>query len=174
MKSVVLTFGLIAGAILSIMMVATIPFMERIGFDNGMLIGYTTMVLAFLMVFFGIRSYRDNVANGDISFARGFKVGALITLVASICYVVTWEVIYYKVAPGFMDAYGAHAIEKERVKGASEAELEQKRTEMAKFKELYQNPLFNAGITLLEVMPVGLIVTGISAGILRKRRGQPA
>ena len=64
MKKIVLTFGIIAGALLSLMMVATIPFMDRIGFDYGMVIGYTSMVLAFLLVFFGIRSYRENVGGG--------------------------------------------------------------------------------------------------------------
>ena len=56
MTKIVLTFGLIAGAILSAMMVITMRFVEKIGMDAGMVIGYTTMVLAFLLVFFGIRS----------------------------------------------------------------------------------------------------------------------
>ena len=75
MKKIVLTFGLISGAILAAMMVLTIPFMEQIGFDNGMVIGYTTMVLAFLLVFFGIRSYRDTVGNGrSVSAERSVLV----------------------------------------------------------------------------------------------------
>ena len=52
MRKIVVTYGLIAGAILSAMMLATVPFMERIGFDRGAIIGYTTPVAAFLMVYF--------------------------------------------------------------------------------------------------------------------------
>ena len=89
MRKIVLTFGLIAGAVLSVMMLLTLPFMDRIGFDKGEIIGYTTMVLAFLMVYFGIRSYRDNVAGGSIGFGRAFLVGLLITFVASACYIAT-------------------------------------------------------------------------------------
>ena len=70
MKKTVWTFGLISGAIMSAMMLATIPFMDRIGFDRGAIVGYASMVAAFLLVFFGIRSYRDNVAGGTIGFGR--------------------------------------------------------------------------------------------------------
>ena len=45
MKKTVLTFGLISGAILSAMMLTTLPFLDRIGFDRGEIIGYTSMVL---------------------------------------------------------------------------------------------------------------------------------
>jgi len=75
MKKFVLTFGLIAGAMMSVMMLITIPLQERIGFDHGEVIGYTTMVLAFLMVFFGVRSYRDRVAGGSVSFVRASSSG---------------------------------------------------------------------------------------------------
>src|SRR5262245_31607850 len=81
MRKIVLTYGLIAGAILSVLMVATLPFLERIGFDRGAIIGYTTMVMASLMIYFGVRSYRDNVLGGRISFWRAFGTGMLITAV---------------------------------------------------------------------------------------------
>jgi hypothetical protein len=59
MKKTVLTFGLISGAISSLMMVGTVPFADRIGFDKSAVVGYPTMVLSFLLVFFGVRSYRE-------------------------------------------------------------------------------------------------------------------
>lgn len=170
MKKIVWTFGLIAGAILSGMMLATAPFMDRIGFDTGAIIGYTSMIAAFLLIFFGIRSYRDNVAGGRISFGRALTVGVLITAVASACYVVTWEFIYYRIAPDFGDQYAAHTLEKARASGASQQELAEKTAQIEKYRELYRNPFFNAAITLLEVFPVGLIVSVVSAGILRRRR----
>ena len=77
MKKTVLTFGLISGAIVSVLMLAVLPFHDRIGLDLGMLVGYTSMVLAFLMTYFGVRSYRDNVAGGQVTFGRAFKVGLI-------------------------------------------------------------------------------------------------
>src|SRR5437868_15461251 len=95
MRKIVLTFGLIAGAILSALMFLTIPFHDQIGFDTaGYVVGYTSMVLAFLLIYFGVRSYRDNVAAGRVTFGKAFQVGLLIMLVASVCYVLSWEVVY--------------------------------------------------------------------------------
>jgi hypothetical protein len=174
MLKIVLTFGLIAGAILGAMMLATVPLMDRIGFDNGELIGYTTMVLAFLFVFFGIRSYRDNVADGTVSFGRAFKVGLLITAVASACYVATWQVIYYQIAPDFVERYTAHTLEEGRAAGATEQEIVRKTSQMERFQALYRNPVFNIAITLLEVFPLGAIVSAVSAAIMRRSRAPVA
>ena len=170
MTRVVWVFGLLAGAVLAVMMVINIAFIDRIGFDTAEIIGYTTMVIAFLMVFFGIRSYRDNIYGGAISFGRAVGVGLLITLVASVCYVTTWEVIYYWLAPDFVDKYGAYMLQQAREAGATEQELAEKAAEMARFREMYRNPLVNAGITFVEVFPIGAVVTLISAAILRRGR----
>ena len=170
MKRTVWTFGLISGAIISVMMAITVPFEEQIGSDRGLIIGYTTMVLSFLLVFFGIRSYRDNVAGGSVSFGRAFGVGMLIVLISSLCYVATWEVIYFKFAPGFAAKLEAYNIEQARKKASSPAEVEAKVAEAKVFTQRYQNPVFNAAITLLEPLPVGLVIALVSAGVLRRRR----
>ncbi len=171
MKKTVLTFGLISGAVLSVMMAATMPFMEKIGFDRGMVIGYTTMVLAFLLVFFGIRSYRETIGNGQISFLRALGVGLLIVVVASICYVVTWEIIYFNFLPDFGDKYAAHAIEQVRASGKSPQEIETEIANMRSMMDLYKsNILFNVAFTFIEPLTVGVPMTLLSALILRKRR----
>ena len=170
MTRVVLVFGLLAGAVLSVMMLVNVAFIDRLGFDTAEIIGYTTMVLAFLMVFFGIRSYRDNIYGGTISFWKACGIGLLITLVASACYVTTWEVIYYWFAPDFVEKYAAHTLESARQAGATEQELAARTADMARFREMYKNPLINAGITFVEVFPIGLLVTVVSAAILRRDR----
>ena len=123
MKKTVLTFGLIAGAILSVMMLITMPFHDVIGFDRAEVVGYTTMVLAFLLIFFGVRSYRDNVAGGTVRFGRALGVGVLIGLDASACYVATWEVVYFTLEPDYVEKYQARAMATARTEGKSEAEL---------------------------------------------------
>jgi len=174
MRKIVLTFGLIAGAIMSVMMVATGALVDQIGLDAGAIIGYTSMVVAFLMVYFGVRSYRDNVAGGDISFARALGVGVLIVAIASVCYVATWEVLYYTVWPDFADKYAALSIEKARAEGANAAELAQKQQEMAEFSRNYRNPLYNIAVSFLEPLPVGLLFAIVSAAVLRRRKSSPA
>jgi hypothetical protein len=174
MKKTILTFGLISGAISSLMMVATVPFADRIGFDKGAVIGYTAIVLSFLLVFFGIRSYRDNVGNGQITFTKGFAVGISITLISCICYVLTWEVLYFHFLPGFMDKYGAHMIEKLKASGAGPDAILAQLQQVKKYKEMYDNPLFNAAMTFIEPFPIGLLITLISAAVLRRKpQSQP-
>lgn len=170
MQRIVLTFGLIAGAILSVMMLLTIAFHDQIGFDKGYIIGYTTMVLAFLMIFVGVKTYRDTVAGGKVTFGQAFKVGLLIMLVASVCYVVTWEFIYYTISPDYLDKYASYSIEKLKQSGASAEAVAAKTQEMAKFKVMYQNPLVNIAFTLLEPLPVGLLFTLVAAAVLSRKR----
>jgi len=169
MKKTILTFGLISGALSSLMMVATVPFMDKIGFDKGEYFGYTAIVLSFLLVFFGIRSYRDNVGNGQITFTKAFAVGISITLISCIFYVVTWEVLYFNFLHDFMDKYGAYMVEKLKASGASPAAVQAQLQQLKKYKELYENPLFNAAITFIEPFPIGLVITLISAAVLRRK-----
>jgi hypothetical protein len=170
MKKTVLKFGLLSGAVISVLFLLTLPFHDAIGFETaGLIVGYTTMVLGFLLIYFGVRSYRDNVAGGTVRFGRAFAVGALIGLVSSICYVATWEVIYFKFMPDFMDKYGAHVIEKARASGENEAAIAKRKEEMAKFATMYKNPAFNAAVTLVEPLPVALLIALITAGVLSRR-----
>ena len=175
MKKTILTFGLISGAVSSLMMMGTMLIADRIGLDRGAVVGYTAIVLSFLLVYFGIRSYRDNVGNGQITFTKAFAVGISITLISCVFYVVTWEVLYYNYLPGFWDNYGAHAVEKLKASGAGDAAILAQLQQVKKYKELYDNPLLNAAMTFIEPFPVGLVITLISAAVLRKKpQSQPA
>ena len=170
MRKIVLTFGLIAGAMLSAMMLLTLPFLDKIGFDKGEIIGYTTMVLAFLMVFFGVRSYRDNVAGGSVTFGRAFAVGLLITIVASVCYVATWQFVYYRLVPDFGDKYAAYAVEKTKRSGATDAQVAAKTREMTELNQMLKKPLVNIALTFVEPLPVGVLFTLITAVALSRKR----
>lgn len=173
MRKIVLTFGFISGGIMSVLMVATLPFLEKIGSDKGFIIGYTGMVLAFLMVFFGVRAYRDNVAGGKVSFGRALKVGALIALIGCCCYVATWEVVYHTMMPDFADKYAAQQINEAKAAGKTDAEVAAVAKQAADFKAMYQNPLMNVALTFLEPLPVGILFTLVTAGMLSrgKREG---
>ena len=170
MKKTVVTFGLLSGAVSSLLMLLSVPLLDRIGFDNGVVIGYTGIVMSFLLVYFGVRSYRDNVAGGTLGFGRAVTVGLLITLVSCACYVVTWEIIYFKLWPGFSDKYTAYAIDKVKASGASQQTIDETARQMAEFKKMYDNPLVNAAFTFVEPFPIGLAVTLISAAVLKKKR----
>jgi len=169
MKKTVWKFGLIAGGILSVMMVVMLPLASSPE-NVGEILGYTTMVLAFLLIFFGIRSYRDNVGGGSVSFGRALAIGALITALSSICYVATWELMYFKFAPSMAARFDAVAIEKAKQGATSPEEIQRKTAETQKFLALYKNPLINSAMTFVEPLPVGLIIALVSAGVLRRKR----
>ena len=172
MQKIVLRFGLASGGVLMVLSTVMWFLAERGTIDHSVLIGYSTMVLSLLLVFFGIRSYRDNVAGGAIGFGKAFQVGILISLVTCAMYVIAWLIAYYNFFPDFLDKYSAQALEKMRAAGESEAAIRAAAAEMADFAKLYANPLFNAAVTFLEVFPVGLIMTLVSAAILRRKPGQ--
>jgi|SRR5436190_3318344 len=170
MKRVVLVFGVLSGLISAVLMSITMPLMKKgvINHDNGWVIGYTAIVLSFVLVFFGIRAYREN-NGGTITFRRAFAVGILITLISCAFYIASWEVIYFNYMPDFVENYATHIGNKMRATGASDAAIAAKMDEVRKMKPLYDNPLTNAALTFLEPFPVGLIITLISAAVLRKR-----
>lgn len=170
MKKIVLTFGLISGALMALFMFATMPFIDRIDMDRMVFVGYAGMVLAFMLVFFGIRSYRENIGGGAITFGRAFAVGILIAVISSVCYVIAWLIFYYNFMPDFFDKYAAHVIEQARASGATPEAIQNTIQETERFKHLAKNPFLHAALVFVEPFPVGLIITLISAAILRKRR----
>ena len=169
MKRVVAVFGLISGLITSVLMGLSLLIADRIGDGHSMLLGYTIMVASFLLIYFGIRSYRDNILAGQISFGRAFTCGILITLITCVCYVAMWEVLYFNFMPHFMDSYFAAQIHKVQSSGLDPATTAAKIAAIQHSQQLYQNPFVNMAYTLMEPLPVGLIITLISAAVLRRK-----
>ena len=169
MKKTVLTFGLIGGFIISALMGGSLLFADRIGYGHSMAIGYTIMVASFLLIYFGIRSYRDNTLPGQISFGRAFACGILITLITTVCYVVTWEVLYFNFMPHFMDSYFAAQIQTLKSAGLDSATTAARVAAIQHSQQLYQNPLINMAYTFMEPLPVGLLTTLISSALLRRK-----
>ena len=176
MKKIIITNGLIAGTIVSGMLLISQPLMRdgTLNIDNGMIVGYTTMVIALSMVFFGIKTYRDQYQNGIITFGQAFKIGILIAVIAALVYAVVWEIYFNTVATDFVEFYATCHIDKLQKDGASAAEITKAREDMAEFAELYKNPIIRFAMTLAEILPVGIIITLISAAVLRKKEILPA
>ena len=166
MKKTVLTYGFISGVIAAVLMLAHVPFMD--GSSKGLIVGYAGIVLSALLIFFGVRSYRENVGNGKISFGRAFAVGILIALISSACYVAAWEVVYYS-NPAIADHVFDQQLESLKAKGGSQAELDADVAKLESFRKLYANPLVNVAFTFIEPLPVGVLMTLISAVILRRK-----
>ena len=176
MKKIVLTFGLISGAIVSAMFMITMPLYKNgtLSMDNGEIIGYSTMVISLSLIFFGIKSYRDNHLSGVIKFGKAFQVGLLIAVIASLFYAISWEFTFNFFMPDFMDQYADMCITKAKTGGAGPAEIQKVMDQINAMKEIYKNPFLRFGMTLMEIFPVGVLIALISAGVLRKREVLPA
>lgn len=179
MRKVILTFGLLAGAIISTFMIVGIVLWEKgaTSLYFSEYIGYGTMVIALSMIFFGIKSYRDNYLQGAIGFWKGFQVGLLISLIASLMYAITWET-YTQARPNLsnslMEKYTANVINKMKEKSAPADKIDQQIKNMETMAKMYRNPMFRFGITIIEILPVGIIISLISAALLRKKEILPA
>ncbi|MES2646285.1 MAG: DUF4199 domain-containing protein [Bacteroidota bacterium] len=174
MKRIVIICGSIAGAIVASMTIITIAMSYRSGnLSSNMMLGYATMLLAFSLIFVGIKNYRDKYQNGIISFGKAFKTGLYIALIASTIYVVVWLISYYLFFPDFMELYTTCTLNELKAGGATQIQVDAKVAEMNSYKEMYKNPLMIILLTYTEILPLGILVSLICAFIL-KRKTKPA
>lgn len=170
MKKNIIVCGLIGGTFLAVFMLVTISACyKNEDFEGNMWLGYSSMILAFSLIFVGVKNFRDKFNSGLVSFGQAFKIGLFISLIASSMYVIAWLIDYYLFMPDFMDKYGAHVIRQATKEGATAAELSEKVSEVAKMTEMYKSPVMVVLITYTEVLPIGLIISLISALILKRK-----
>ena len=178
MKQTVLKYGLISGGFFALTMIIMAFVMKSNNFEATEVMGYTIMVIAFIFVYLSMVSYRNNIGDGYISFGRSISVGLLVVLISSVCYVIAWMIIYYTMIPDFIDRYVAHIREGMIRSGKTAAQMDQAMKEMQMYKDFYKTPWGVAAITFLEPLPVGVVVTLISAIIMvirnKKKTSQTA
>ena len=171
MKKTVLTYGLISGTIVSLWMVVSLAIgFEHLDSNWGMILGFTAMIIGFAFIFVAIKNYREHFGDGRISFAKAFKIGLYISLIASTVYVAVWMIDYYIFIPDFMEKYTAHYLENMKTAGATQAEISEATSKMAWYREMYKNPLFVALLTYTEILPLGLVISLIAAAILQRKQ----
>jgi hypothetical protein len=132
-------------------------------------IGYTSMVLAALMVFIGVRSYRENAGGGRLTFGRGLAVGLSISLISAACYVAAFQVMYFKLMPTFGESFAACMVHRARASGASPEKIEETARLAQTLKGMYDWPLTNAALAFSGSFPIGAIASALSAAVLRRK-----
>lgn len=171
MKKNMLIFGLIAGIILG----SFIFFMTWLGKENNnwagnMFTTYTAMIIAFSFIFVGVKNFRDKYNHGVVGFGKAFLAGLGIAFIGSTLYVIAWLISYYVFLPDFMEKYANHMIQQARNSGLSQERLTKKIAEINSMREMYKNTVFVVLFTYLEVLPVGILISLITAFILRRRQ----
>ncbi|TFF39574.1 DUF4199 domain-containing protein [Mucilaginibacter psychrotolerans] len=170
MKKNVWVFGLISGLLISVFMTGSMAYCYQPGHSGGsMVVGYSAMLLAFSLIFVAVKNQRDKYDGGVISFGKAFKIGLLISLICSTMYVIAWAVEYHFYMPDFMDRFTAKEIQALRASHASAAVIAEKTEYYKDIAVSYNNPFIFAGYTYMEIFPVGLIVSAITALILKRK-----
>lgn len=171
----ILFHGLVAGLIVGVpLFTLTVLVGGPLPEPWGVVLGYLTMLIALSVVFIAIKRRRDTELGGVIRFWPAFGMGLAISLVASICYVIAWEAALAVTGIDFAGDYARMLIEQQRSAGATAAELAKLTADLEGFRQQYANPLFRIPMTLTEIFPVGVIVSLVSAGLLRNSRFMPA
>ena len=164
MNNIIVKNGLLGSSIVSALLISITMYMKsNPEKEVSMMIGFAGMLLAFIFVALGIKQQR-NASNGFISFGKAFLTGFWITLIISTIYVLVWLVILYNFFPNFAEHYTDMAIAK-----ASPDELTKVTEEMNSFKEMYKNPVMVILFTYMEILPLGIAFSFISALILKKK-----
>ncbi len=142
--------------------------------ENGALIGYTTILVALTGVFLGVKHYRDKVLGGVIKFLPALGVGLGISAVASLGWVIAWEISLAVTKFDFVAVYNQMLLEQAQNEGASAEKLAQVAKDGEAFGQMYANPVIRMGITFLEMFPIGVVISLIAAALLRNSRFLPA
>jgi uncharacterized membrane protein YhaH (DUF805 family) len=174
MLRTIVFFGLIAGVIAILPMSFIALNSGHKSFASSLTFGYLVMLLAFSMIFVGVKRLRDQTHGGVIKFLPALLVGLGISVVASVIYAIGWEIALAATHYSFADSYAASMIASAQAKGASAAELQRVTAEAHTFKVQYADPSFRLPMTFIEIFPVGVVVSLIAAALLRNSRFLPA
>jgi hypothetical protein len=159
--------GLIAGGFLSFMVVT---FGSEMGGATGMAIGYVSMLVALSAIFVAIKRRRDDALGGVIRFWPAFGMGIAISAVAGVLYVACWEATQAAVGLDFAKVYAEYLVAQAKAGGATGAALAKATADAQAFRADYNNPLYRLPMSFMEIFPVGVLVSLVSAGLLRNSR----
>ena len=170
MKRLVLIYGVIAGLIVSLLMLFTMPFgQDEPNFENSEIFGYLGMLVSLSLIFVAVFQHRKQ-NGGVITFGKAFLIGLFITLIAGVFYAITWEIYMSSSEFDFMTEYANQMALQMEKDGIPQETIDAKMEEMKAMAEYYKNPAIRFGMTVMEILPVGILLSLI-AGFAFKRNG---
>ena len=132
------------------------------------------MLVALTGVFLGVKHYRDRELGGVIKFLPALGVGLAISAVASLGWVIAWEMSLAITKFDFGAMYSQMMVDNAKAEGASAERLSQVVKDARAFADMYANPFIRMGMTFIEMFPIGIVISLISAALLRNNRFLPA
>ena len=168
MGKTALRYGLFGVTLMVIILVIVfLIFRNDHNWDVQEVIGYVTIVLSLLFVYFGIRHWRDNYNGSRLSFGEGFKLGTLITLFPSIAFGLFTLLQGSVLDPDFNEKYYAHYVKKVKA-STPPGQLQETLQKLESEKEMFASPFMQFAIMFLTVFLIGIVITVISSLILQR------
>jgi hypothetical protein len=169
MKQTVIRYGLFAAVfIIALFCIQMFWLADLVKLDVMEVAGYLTMLLSMIFVFFGMRYYRNEKNNGQLSFGKGLKVGILIVLFPAIFFGL-FDVLYTEVInPQWEANYQAHYLSEMKA-SMTPAKFEIEKKSFDSQMEFFKNPFFHFLVMFATVLVIGFIVTIISSLALRRK-----
>jgi hypothetical protein len=170
MLSLIVRYGVIGGLIVAIPLFTITLAVGDLGAPWGYVVGYLIMLIALSTIFMAIKKHRDTNLGGVIKFWPALGLGLAISFVAGIFYVVAWEAVLDVGHLDFANKYAESMIAAAKAKGLTGDALARAVTAAEQFRTTYANPLYRIPETFSEIFPVGVLVSIISAALLRNSR----
>ena len=176
MKNHILKFGLIAGTVIVAIPVIA-GFIIGYGPDSfkmGEIIGYSTMVLSLLVIFFASKEYQKQHPTEEVGFARIFTLGLGISAIAGLMFGI-YNVIYVTyISPEFMDLYYEYYLQGIRDSGAAAEVITAQIAQVESEKAMFMNPVFNFFVMFATVFVIGVVISIVSGMFQRDQKLQQA
>lgn len=169
MKNTVIKFGSYAFVTASVLFLSGFLMGKNLDFDTMAIIGYASMIVSLLFVYFGIRYYRDKENNGRVSFGKALAIGLLISVFAAIGFGIIDYIYTTSINPNFAEDYLAYSIEKLNNQGLSVSEIETQKALLIEQTESMKDPTLLAFVMFVTVIIIGFIMSLISALILQRK-----
>lgn len=169
MKSIWLTYG--KRALIASIGIFLAGFVAgkvfKLSYAAQEVIGYLTIVLALLFVFFGVKEFRDTTNKGSLTFWEGLTLGMGITLFVALGSAVADFIYVTVIHPDFVTDYTAYQIEKLGDKLSPEV-FASRREELLQQAKDIGHPMVMAAIMFATVMVMGFIMSLLSTLVLRR------
>ncbi len=169
----ILLYGSVSGGILTALFVLShIFFMKNFSaemWETGEIIGYSSMIIALTAIFFGVKTYRDKVLGGKITFNKAFTLGAGISAIASVIFGIYVYFLYTAIAPDLSGKMIEIYREKIKTSGQTQEVINRQLEEFDKEAPMWNNPVLQSFVMLITVFFIGIIISLITAVILKKK-----
>lgn len=156
-------YSLVGSVFISAAMLLSMKFLgdEGLSYNTGEILGYITLLLGFMAIYLALKRLRDEHYNGHMGFWKAFGNGMLMVGIVSLVYAIVWIAFVNYQGEEFLLSFFEAALENE-----PSAEV---REEMRANFEFYKMPAFQFIMALVEILPVGILVSLVSAFLLNRK-----